>query len=61
MTDEIDWYKWDESKQSYVFNHRERDGSMHRNAPIPTSDAQMKAWAGARWYKELVEKGQTQK
>jgi hypothetical protein len=52
--DEIDWYKWDDDKKSYVFNHRERDGSMHLNAPIPKSDIQKKAWANARWYKELV-------
>ena len=52
--DDIDWYKWNESRKAYVFNHREIDGSMHRNAPKPKSDLQKKAWKDARWFKEIA-------
>jgi hypothetical protein len=51
---ETDWYKWDEEKKSYVFNHRARGDEMYLDAPIPKSEIQRKAWAGAKWYKELV-------
>jgi hypothetical protein len=55
VSDVVDWYKYDKNKSSYVFNHRDEDGSMVLAAPLPRSELQRKAWAGARWYKELVE------
>lgn len=55
------WYRFDEQRKKYVFNHYEEGWDDSQDKPIPRTKSQEKDWSKAKWLKKyghLIKKSQ---
>ena len=46
------WYRFDEQRKKYVFNHYEEGWDDNQDKPIPKTKSQEKDWKNAKWSKK---------
>lgn len=51
---ETNWYRWNEKRAAWEFNHRQHGWNDSQSEPNPISAEQQKSWHGAKWKKERV-------
>jgi len=46
------WYRFDEQRKKYVFNHYEEGWNDEQTIPVPRTKNQDKDWKKAKWSKK---------